>query len=65
MMTKFCRHGYFCFRWLRSEGVGTEVRHAPIVTASEKEQIWESSVLSITTIKVLQSAYLLNGKVFL
>ena len=41
------------FRQLCSEGVGIEVRHAPIVTADKEE---ECSVVNITTPKGLQRA---------
>ena len=53
------------FRRLRSEGIGTEVRHAPLVTADEEEKLWESSVLNITTPKGLQRAvFYYVGKCF-
>jgi hypothetical protein len=44
------------FRQLRSQGIGTEVQHAPVITADEEEQLWLSSVLTITTPKGLQRA---------
>ena len=53
------------FRKLRSEGVGTEVRHAPLVTPDEEDKLWESGVLNITTPKGLQRAVFLCGEMFL
>ena len=29
-------------------GVGTKVRHTPVITADEEEQMWEFSALNIT-----------------
>ena len=53
------------FRKLRSEGVGTDVRHAPLVTPDEEDKLWESGVLNITTPKGLQRAvFFMWGNVF-
>ena len=50
------------FRQLRSQGIGTEVRHALIITANEEEQLWLLSVLTTTTPKGLQrEVFLLAG----
>ena len=53
------------FRQLHSEGIGTEVRRAPIITADEEEKLWLSSILTITTPKGLQRAvFYYIGKCF-
>ena len=44
------------YRQLHQQGVGTEVRHAAIITAEEEEALWISGVIGCTTPKNLQRA---------
>ena len=44
------------YRKLRSEGIGTEVKHTPTFTGSEEQLLWNTGVLGIDTPKQLQRA---------
>ena len=44
------------YRQLHQQGIGTSVRHASVITPEEEEQLWSTSVISITTPHSLQRA---------
>ena len=44
------------YRKLHQQGVGTEVRHAPVITDAEEEKMWATDVIGINTPKSLQRA---------
>ena len=44
------------YRDLRSQGIGAEVRHAPIITPNEEEKLWLTEVFNINNPKALQRA---------
>ena len=53
------------FRKLREAGVGTEVKHASIVSKDEANVLWEQGVLGIDTPKsLLRAVFYYNGKNF-
>ena len=44
------------YRNLRCQGIGAEVRHAPIITPAEEEKLWLTAVLNINNPRSLQRA---------
>ena len=54
-----------CTESYHQQGVGTEVRHAPIISDAEEEKLWVTGVVGINTPKSLQRAiYFYVGKRF-
>ena len=50
---------------LRKNGIGAEVKHTPIVTKEEEDQLWRSGVMGTDTPKqLLQTVFFYVGKVF-
>ena len=53
------------YRNLRCQGIGAEVRHAPIITPAEEEKLWLTAVLNINNPRSLQRAvFYYIGKCF-
>ena len=53
------------YRELRKEGIGTVVKHAPVVTGEEEDALWKSNVLNDGTPLGLQRAvFIYVGKCF-
>ena len=51
------------FRSLRTEGVGTEVKHAPVVTKEQENLLWEHIVVDLSTpLGLLWAIFYSNGK---
>ena len=44
------------YRELHQQGVGTEVKHAAVISSDEEDQLWLSGVLGCTNPKNLQNA---------
>ena len=54
-----------CFRSLREEGIGAEVRHASLISKVEENLLWDKGVLGIhCPLQLLRAVFYLNGKVF-
>ena len=50
---------------LRSEGVGTEVEHASVISTEEEDALWEQGILGYDNPKsLLRAVFYLNGKNF-
>ena len=43
------------YRDLHSKGIGTEVKHASLITPEEEEKLWTTEILSVKTPKGLCS----------
>ena len=53
------------FRQLRTENIGTSVRHAEVFTKSDEDKLWETGVLGTDSPKsLLNAVFYLNGKNF-
>ena len=53
------------FRELRKQGVGTVVKHAPVITPEEEDKLWEKKILGVDSPLALQRAvYFYLGKSF-
>ena len=75
-MSQFFRQKNFSFkqlhaaidnlgRQLRLEGIGTEVKHASIISPSEENYLWEAGVLGVENPKsLLFAVFYCNGKNF-
>ena len=51
------------FQGLHREGLGTEVKHAPVISVEEEQKLWESKRLSDDSPEVLlHTVFYLNGK---
>lgn len=51
------------FQSLHREGLGTEVKHAPVISVEEEEKLWESKMLGDDSPEVLLcTVFYLNGK---
>ena len=44
------------YRELRSQGIGTEVNHTPIINMNEEQKLWDTGVLSVNSPVGLQRA---------
>ena len=50
---------------LRKQGIGTEVKHTPIITLYEENQLWEKGIFGTSTPLSLQRAiFFYVGKIF-
>ena len=47
-------------RLLREKGIGAEIKHAPVISLEEKQQLWESGAISIQSLLVLVKAVFFN-----
>ena len=53
------------FHKLHSEGIGTQTKHAEVISAEEEDQLWKESVMDIKTPTGLQNAaFFVVGKMF-
>ena len=51
------------FSELRKQGVGAEVKHTPIITKEEEDQLWKAKEMGTDTPKqLLQAVFFLRGK---
>ena len=51
------------YQSLHNDGIGAEVRHAPLTTAEEEEKLWKSKTLGDHTPKaLLRTIFYLNGR---
>ena len=55
----------YTFSDLRRTGVGAEVKHTPVITKEEENQIWRTGVMGTDTPKqLLNTVFFCVGKVF-
>lgn len=52
------------FSDLRKKGVGAEVKHTPVITKEEEDQLWRTGAMIDTPKQLLNAVFFYVGKVF-
>ena len=53
------------FKGLKKEGIGSESKHAEIISKEEEKILWDTNLLNLTTSKgLLRAVFYYNGKIF-